>query len=51
MAIFPCYGNDDDRVDSLAVELTHHFSEELKNANFQYNKNARPTLSHSDHYF
>jgi len=27
---FPCFGNDDERVDTLAVELSHEFSAKLK---------------------
>src|SRR5699024_9881833 len=27
---FPCYGNDDDRVDAIAVEQVEQFFEELK---------------------
>lgn len=27
---FPCFGNDDERVDTLAVELSHEFSTKLK---------------------
>ena len=40
---FPCYGNDDDRADMIAVELTHYFSSELKK--LPVYKNAEPTLS------
>ena len=40
---FPCYGNDDDRVDQIAVDLTHYFSTEL--GKLPVYKNARPTLS------
>ena len=38
---FPCFGNNDDRVDHLGVDLVYYFSEELK----PVYKNARPTLS------
>ncbi|MBE6304397.1 MAG: formate C-acetyltransferase [Bacteroidales bacterium] len=40
---FPCFGNNDDRVDHLGVDLVYFFSEELKK--LAVYKNARPTLS------
>ena len=40
---FPKYGNDDDRVDSIAVELTKTFFTHLKNHPIY--RNATPTLS------
>jgi len=40
---FPCFGNDDDNVDNLAVELSHEFSTKLKeHATY---RNAEHTLS------
>jgi formate C-acetyltransferase len=40
---FPCYGNDDDRVDSLAVNAVADFNNELKE--LAVYKNAKPTMS------
>ena len=40
---YPCFGNDDDRVDSIAKELVHYFSGELNKLPIY--KNAMPTLS------
>ncbi|MGL5786491.1 MAG: formate C-acetyltransferase [Bacteroidales bacterium] len=40
---FPCYGNDDDRVDTMAVEVTRYFNNILKE--LPTYKNAEPTLS------
>lgn len=40
---YPCYGNDDDRVDSLATGIVDTFMEQLRNLPIY--KNAEPTLS------
>ncbi|MGL5921036.1 MAG: glycine radical domain-containing protein, partial [Bacteroidales bacterium] len=40
---FPCYGNDDDRVDQMAVDITKYFNGIL--AELPTYKNAEPTLS------
>ncbi len=40
---FPKYGNDDDKVDQLAVQAVTDFSNELKQ--YKVYKNANPTLS------
>ena len=40
---FPKYGNDDDRVDSIAVEVTKIFMEKLKQQKTY--RNSKPTLS------
>ncbi len=40
---YPCFGNNDDRVDHLGVDLVYFFSEELKKLRIY--KNAQPTLS------
>lgn len=40
---FPKYGNDDDRVDSIAVEIVNKISSELKK--YPTYRNAEPTMS------
>ena len=40
---YPCFGNDNDKVDSIAVDLVHYFSSELNK--LPVYKNAMPTLS------
>lgn len=40
---YPCFGNDDDRVDEIARELVHFFNAELKT--LPVYKDAIPTLS------
>ncbi len=40
---FPCYGNDDDRVDQLAVDVTGYFNKAL--SSYETYKGATPTLS------
>ncbi|WP_299123785.1 formate C-acetyltransferase [uncultured Winogradskyella sp.] len=40
---FPCYGNDDDRVDTLAAKVVADFNNELKQ--LPVYKNANPTMS------
>ncbi|WP_439183754.1 formate C-acetyltransferase [Carboxylicivirga taeanensis] len=40
---FPCYGNDDDRVDNLAVDISNHFNHLL--CGLATYKNAEPTMS------
>lgn len=40
---FPCFGNDDDKVDLIAKDVTHYFSSLL--SELPVYKNATPTLS------
>lgn len=40
---YPKYGNDDDRVDDIAIEIVNKFSKELKKQ--QTYRNAEPTMS------
>ena len=40
---FPKYGNDDDRVDSIAVKIQHEFMEKLRKQRTY--RNAKPTMS------
>ena len=40
---YPKYGNDDDRVDKIAIEILNYFFKELKK--HQTYKNAEPTMS------
>ena len=40
---FPKYGNDDDRVDSIAVKIQHAFMEKLRKQRTY--RNAKPTMS------
>lgn len=40
---FPMFGNDDDKVDNIAQEITKYFNEQLKS--HKAYKNATPTLS------
>ena len=40
---YPKYGNDDDRVDDIAIEIVNKFSSELKK--HQTYRNAEPTMS------
>jgi len=40
---FPKYGNDDDRVDSIAVQIQHNFMEKLRKQRTY--RNAKPTMS------
>jgi len=41
--VFPCFGNDDDKVDLIAKDVTHYFSSLL--SELPVYKNATPTLS------
>ena len=45
---FPCFGNNDDRVDHLGVDLVYYFSEELKK--LPVYKNARPNPFLADYH-
>ena len=40
---FPCYGNDDDRVDTIAVDLVSRFMSKIK-SHYTY-RNSEPTMS------